>query len=71
MTSEDPMEKWGGWAEFWDKVADIPWGLAGFGILLGLLLSGGLSAEGATALGAASGLLAVGHGIHTGTKHLK
>jgi hypothetical protein len=43
----------------------------GFAALLWLLVAGRLSADQAAALGAASGLLAIGHGIHTGTRHLK
>jgi hypothetical protein len=62
---------WTRWSNFWDHFADVPWGLFGFAVLLGLLLAGKLSADKAAALGAASGLLALGHGIHTGTKHLK
>lgn len=60
-----------GWTTWWDLVADVHWGVFGFATLLWLLLAGRLNADQAAALGAASGLLAVGHGIHTGSRHLK
>jgi hypothetical protein len=75
MSGEDGQARqthgWTWWSKMWDLVADVPWGVFGFAALLWLLVAGRLSADQAAALGAASGLLAIGHGIHTGTRHLK
>ncbi|MFZ3566396.1 hypothetical protein ACOKM5_05420 [Streptomyces sp. BH097] len=63
--------------ERWKKVdcvfmgiADIPWGLFAFVILLLCVTLHWLPTSEATPLVTASGLIGIGHGIHTGTKHL-
>jgi hypothetical protein len=62
------------WSAFWDEwidhIADIPWGVIAFFVVLILLLTGHLKAGDLTGLGSAAGLLGVGHGIHLGAKHL-
>jgi hypothetical protein len=64
---ETRVERWQG---LWDHFVDVPWGVFGFVALLLLLITGGLDAGEVAALGTASGLIAVGHGIHTGARHL-
>jgi hypothetical protein len=59
------------WEGSVDKVADVPWGLIAFAALVTLNALGHLSDDALTGLGAAAGLLGLGHGIHTGTKHLR
>ena len=58
------------WDTLISTVADVPWGVIAFGVVLGLNTSGHLSNDALTGLGSAAGLLGVSHGIHLGAKHL-
>jgi hypothetical protein len=51
-------------------IADVPWGVIAFFTVLILLLTNQLEAADITGLGAAAGLLGVGHGLHLGAKHI-
>jgi hypothetical protein len=53
-----------------EKIADIPWGLLIFIFLIFLLLFHVLARQDVAVATAGAGLFAVGHGIHTGSKHL-
>jgi hypothetical protein len=66
---EKPREVWGNWEGLWDRIADIHWGLVLFGVLVVLLLIGQINGDDVRGFSVAAGLLGVGHGIHTGTKH--
>jgi hypothetical protein len=59
-----------GWDRWIDRIADIPWGVIAFIVVLILLLTHDLKADDITGLGTAAGLLGVGHGIHLGAKSL-
>ncbi len=75
MTLNKPRWKQGErWESFIDHVADIPWGLIAFLIIAVLILWHVLrqqDIDNAKALLPAAGLLGVGHGLHTGSKHLR
>jgi hypothetical protein len=58
------------WEQRWDALADVPWGMLLFAVVIVLAVLGVLHAEDVRALGTAAGLLGVGHGIHTASKHL-
>jgi hypothetical protein len=59
-----------GWDRWIDFIADVPWGVIAFFVVLILLLTDNLAPDDITGLGTAAGLLGVGHGIHLGAKHL-
>jgi hypothetical protein len=61
---------WTPWERRWDAVADVPWGLIAFAAIATLEVAGAIAAADVTTLGTAAGLLGVGHGLHTGSKHL-
>jgi hypothetical protein len=58
------------WDRTFERVADIPWGLVLL-LTLGLLIGFGLvQEEDVRTFATAAGLFGIGHGIHTGAKHL-
>jgi hypothetical protein len=62
------------WEWVIEKVADIPWGIIVFVMIAVLMATHAIKAEdinNAKALLPAAGLLGVGHGLHTGSKHLR
>jgi hypothetical protein len=64
------------WIRFWEwnwdlifeRIADIPWGVVLIAIVI-VKVNGTVPAEEIRALATAGGLLGIGHGIHTGSKH--
>jgi hypothetical protein len=59
------------WDRWIDYIADVPWGVLGFVLLAYLLFTNGLEADDVAAIGTATGLLAVGHAIHRGSKRVR
>jgi hypothetical protein len=64
------LRGWDKWDKFIDRVADIPWALIVLFVLALLLLFDLATGEDVRAFATAAGLLGIGHGIHTGSKHL-
>lgn len=64
----EPLDRWD---RFWLRFADVPWGLIIFAIATLLTLLPEVDAADLRALATAAGLFGVGHGIHTGAKHLR
>lgn len=54
-----------------DTLADFPWGVLAFLLILGLTAVGIIGGADARGLATAAGLLGIGHGIHTGSKNLR
>ena len=61
----------GAWDLIVDRVADFPFGLVVFVVLIGLKLFGVISADDLRTLGVAAGLFGIGHGIRTGTERVR
>jgi hypothetical protein len=60
------------WDPFFERVADIPWGVLLVVVLVVLLVIGkvkGNDIETIRALATSAGLLGIGHGLHSGAKH--
>jgi hypothetical protein len=61
------IDRW----DFWiNHIADVPWGVVAFLIVVVLRASKVIDDAALTGLGSAAGLLGIGHGLHLGAKHL-
>jgi hypothetical protein len=71
MTADRPQPD-PGLDAFFERIADIPWGVLLVLVLVALLVFGkvkGDDIQTIRALAASAGLFGIGHGIHSGAKH--
>ena len=72
MTSNHPDPPTNGLDPFFERVADIPWGVLLVLVLVVLLATKkvqGSDIQTIRALATTAGLFGIGHGIHSGAKH--
>jgi len=56
--------RWRTWQEWFDRLADVPFGILAFLAIIFLMATRALNTDQVAALMTGSGLLAVGHGVH-------